>query len=112
MFYNKDLAAKIGMTEPPKTLDELDRLLATAKAAGIDADGAVQRRRDRRPGVPAAAAHGLVRRARADINYWIYQKDGATIDTPENLEAAQHLRQVDRGGLLRRRHQLDGLLGR
>ena len=27
------------------------------------------------------------------INEWIYQKDGATIDTPTNLEAAQHLQQ-------------------
>jgi len=27
------------------------------------------------------------------INEWIYQKEGATIDTPSNLEAAQHLQQ-------------------
>ena len=27
------------------------------------------------------------------INEWIYQKEGATIDTPTNLEAAQHLQQ-------------------
>ena len=25
------------------------------------------------------------------INDWIFQKEGATIDTPSNLEAAQHL---------------------
>jgi raffinose/stachyose/melibiose transport system substrate-binding protein len=27
------------------------------------------------------------------LNEWIYQKEGATIDTPTNLEAAQHLQQ-------------------
>ena len=35
VFYNKALAAKIGMTSPPTTLAELDALLAKAKAAGI-----------------------------------------------------------------------------
>ena len=35
IFYNKKLAAQIGMTEPPKTLAEFDELLAKAKAAGL-----------------------------------------------------------------------------
>ena len=35
VFYNKELAAKIGMTEAPKTLDEFDADLKAAKAAGI-----------------------------------------------------------------------------
>ena len=35
VFYNKALAAKIGMKSAPKTLAELDALLAKAKAAGI-----------------------------------------------------------------------------
>ena len=35
VFYNKTLAAKIGMTTPPTTLAELDALLAKAKAAGV-----------------------------------------------------------------------------
>ena len=35
VFYNKTLAAKIGMTTPPATLAEFDALLAKAKAAGI-----------------------------------------------------------------------------
>src|SRR5689334_20504490 len=35
IFYNKKLAAQIGMTEPPKTLAEFDDLLAKAKAAGL-----------------------------------------------------------------------------
>ena len=35
VFYNKALAAKIGMTSAPSTLAQLDALLAKAKAAGI-----------------------------------------------------------------------------
>ena len=35
VFYNKTLAAKIGMTAAPKTLAQLDALLAKAKAAGV-----------------------------------------------------------------------------
>ena len=35
VFYNKALAAKIGMKSAPKTLAQLDALLAKAKAAGI-----------------------------------------------------------------------------
>ena len=39
----------------------------------------------------------------APINDWIFQKEGATIDTPSNLEAAQHLETVDQERLLPRR---------
>ncbi len=35
VFYTKELAAQIGMTEPPKTLAEFDELLAAAKEAGL-----------------------------------------------------------------------------
>ncbi|MCX7854796.1 MAG: extracellular solute-binding protein, partial [Anaerolineae bacterium] len=35
VFYNKTLAAQIGMTEPPKTDAEFEDLLAKAKEAGL-----------------------------------------------------------------------------
>ena len=35
IFYNKALAKQIGMTTPPKTLAQLDAVLAKAKSAGI-----------------------------------------------------------------------------
>ena len=35
IFYNKELAAQIGMTEPPQTLAEFDEILARAKEAGL-----------------------------------------------------------------------------
>ena len=45
VFYNKKLAAQIGMTEPPKTVAEFEDLLAKAKAAGLrqSCSGAVPR---------------------------------------------------------------------
>ena len=39
----------------------------------------------------------------APVNDWIFQKQGATIDTPDNLKAAAAPRPVDQGRLLRRR---------
>jgi len=92
VFYNKTLAAQIGMTSPPATLSEFDALLAKAKAAGITPitvfDG--------------GATGGLLfplQQVMADygpttpVNNWIFQKPGATINTAGNLAAANHLDQ-------------------
>ncbi len=91
IFYNKELAAQIGMTEPPKTLAEFDALLAAAKEAGLQP---IMEWGSAKSGMGLAfplqnlmAAYGPVE----PINDWIFQKPGATIDTPSNLEAAQHL---------------------
>lgn len=91
IFYNKDLAAQIGMTEPPKTLAEFDALLAKAKEAGLLP---IMQWGSAKSGMGLAfplqnlmAAYGPV----APINDWIFQKPDATIDTPSNLEAAKHL---------------------
>jgi len=98
IFYNKKLAQQIGMTEPPKTLAEFEDLLAKAKAAGL---------------LPimewgsAKSGMGLAFPLQAlmaslgptqPINDWIFQKKGATIDTPSNLEAAKHLEQWIKNG--------------
>ena len=91
IFYNKDLAAQIGMTEPPKTLAELETLLQAAKDAGLQP---IMQWGDAASGMGLAfplqnlmASLGPTE----PINDWIFQKDGAAIDTPANLEAAQHL---------------------
>lgn len=97
VFYNKDLAAKIGMTQPPTTLAELDDALAKAKAAGIvpinqfngGATGGLAF-----PLQQLMASYGDV----GAINDWIFQKKGASIDTPSNLQAAEHLQKwIDAG---------------
>ena len=78
------------MTSAPKTLAELDALLAKAKAAGITPieqfDG--------------GATGGLLfplQQLMADygpaakINNWVFDKPGATINTAANLKATAHL---------------------
>ena len=91
IFYNKELAAQIGMTEPPKSLAEFDALLAAAKEAGLQP---IMEWGSAKSGMGLAfplqnlmAAYGPV----GPINDWIFQKPGATIDTPSNLLAAEHL---------------------
>jgi raffinose/stachyose/melibiose transport system substrate-binding protein len=98
IFYNKELAAQIGMTEPPKTLAEFDDLLAKGKEAGLLP---IMQWGSAKSGMGLAfplqnlmAAYGPVE----PINDWIFQKPGATIDTPSNLEAAQHLEQWIQNG--------------
>ena len=93
VFYNKQLAAQLGMTEPPKTVAEFEDLLAKAKAAGLLP---IMAWNDTASGGGLAfplqnlmAAYGPTQ----PINDWIFQKAGATIDTPTNLTAAQHLEQ-------------------
>ncbi len=91
IFYNKQLAAQIGMTEAPKTLAEFEDLLAKAKAAGLLP---IMQWGSAKSGMglafPLQALMASVG-STGPINDWIFQKPGATIDTPSNLVAAQHL---------------------
>lgn len=98
VFYNKKLAAQIGMTEPPKTVAEFDALLAAAKAAKLQP---IMEWGSAKSGMGLAfplqnlmAAYGPV----GPINDWIFDKPGATIDTPSNLLAAQHLEKWIKAG--------------
>jgi raffinose/stachyose/melibiose transport system substrate-binding protein len=98
IFYNKKLAAQIGMTKPPQTVAELDDLLAKAKAAKLQP---IMEWGSAKSGMGLAfplqqlmAAYGPV----GPINDWIFNKPGATIDTPNNLKAAQHLEQWIKAG--------------
>jgi raffinose/stachyose/melibiose transport system substrate-binding protein len=98
IFYNKKLAEQIGMTEAPKTLDEFEGYLAKAKEAGLLP---IMQWGSAKSGMGLAfplqalmASVGSV----GPINDWIFQKKDATIDTPENLKAAQHLEQWIKNG--------------
>src|SRR5512138_2657906 len=98
IFYNKKLAAQIGMTEPPKTVAELDDLLAKAKAANLLP---IMQWGSAKSGMglafPLQALMASVGPTQP-INDWIFQKKGATIDTPDALKAAQHLEQWVKSG--------------
>ncbi len=93
VFYNKKLATQLGMTEPPKTVAEFDDLLAKAKAAKLQPIMAWNASASGGglafPLQQLMAAYGPTQ----PINDWIFQKPGATIDTPTNLTAAKHLEQ-------------------
>ena len=93
VFYNKKLAQQIGMTQPPATVAEFEDLLAKAKSASLlpimqwnaTASGG---------GLAFPLQNLMAAYGPTDpINDWIFQKTGATIDTPTNLTAAQHLQQ-------------------
>jgi raffinose/stachyose/melibiose transport system substrate-binding protein len=90
VFYNKSLAEQIGMDEPPATLGELDAVLQEAKDAGLTP---MAQFNGGATGGLAFPLQGLMASYGdpAEINSWIYQQPEATIDTPANLEAAEHL---------------------
>ena len=91
VFYNKEKAAALGMTAPPQTVSEFDDLLAKAKDAGelpiMQWNATASGGGLAFPLQNLMAAYGPTE----PINDWIFQKSGATIDTPTNLQAAEHL---------------------
>jgi raffinose/stachyose/melibiose transport system substrate-binding protein len=93
VFYNKQLAQQIGMTQPPTTVAEFEDLLAKAKTANLQPIMAWNATASGGglafPLQNLMAAYGPT----DPINNWIFQKPDATIDTPTNLTAAQHLQQ-------------------
>ncbi len=97
VFYNKELAAQIGMTEPPATLAEFDGYLQAAKDAGLTPMAQFNGGATGGLAFPLQALMATYGDPAA-INDWIYQVPGATIDTPSNLEAAEHLQSwIDAG---------------
>ncbi|MBZ5738840.1 ABC transporter substrate-binding protein [Nocardioides mangrovi] len=88
VYYNKEIAAEIGMDEPPTTIDELEDDMAAAKAAG---EQPIMQFND--IGGAAFPFQALLNQYSdpADVSDWIFQKPGATIDTDAAVEAATHL---------------------
>jgi raffinose/stachyose/melibiose transport system substrate-binding protein len=97
VFYNKTLAARIGMTSAPQTLAEFDADLQKAKQAGIIP---IQQFNGGATGGLAFPLQNLMAAygPPGPINDWIWQKPGATINTPANLQGAQHLQQWIKDG--------------
>ena len=96
VFYNKALAAKIGMSKPPETVAEFEDLMAKAKAAGVPPIIIWNK-----PVVGLTFPLQNLMGSFGDpgaVNDWIFQRKGATVDTPANLTASQHLEQWIKAG--------------
>jgi len=96
VFYNKDLAAKVGMTKPPETVAEFEDLMAKAKTAGV-APIIIWNKPVVGLTFPLQNLMGSFGDPGA-VNDWIFQRKDATIDTPTNLTASQHLEQWIKAG--------------
>lgn len=95
VFYNKALAAQIGMTKAPSTLAELDADLAKAKAKGIlpvqqfdsSGNGGLIFPLQDLMGDYNIQQYGSIDK----INAWVFDQKGATFVNPANLAATEHL---------------------
>jgi raffinose/stachyose/melibiose transport system substrate-binding protein len=96
VYYNKALAAQIGMTTPPATLADFEQLLAKAKSAGLlpiminGKDGGQIFPLQNLAMDYAGSTQGT--------EDWIYGKPGATINTPATVQAATTLEQWSKDG--------------
>ena len=96
VYYNKALARRIGMSEPPATLAEFEQLLGKAKSAGLlpilinGGDGGtvypLQNLQMDYAGSPQA------------VQTWNYDMPGANIDTSATVKAAATLQQWSKDG--------------
>ena len=95
VFYNKKLAAQIGMTSPPTTVNEFEALLAKAKAAGLqpimqfnDIGGI---------NFPYQALANQFADP-ASLADWIYNKPGATLNSAGTVKAAEYIARWGKAG--------------
>ncbi|WP_347679760.1 extracellular solute-binding protein [Plantactinospora sp. B24E8] len=96
VFYNKSLAERVGMTAPPATIAEFEQLLAKAKTAGVQP---IMQFNKNTAGInfPHQALQNQFGDP-AQIADWIFQKPGATFDTPAALKATQVIQRWAQAG--------------
>ncbi|MGN9908893.1 ABC transporter substrate-binding protein [Phytohabitans sp. LJ34] len=96
VFYNKQLARKVGMTQPPATVADFEALLAKAKAANVQP---IMQFNKNTAGInfPHQALQNQFGDP-AQIADWIFQKPGATFDTPAALKATQTIQKWAQAG--------------
>ncbi len=97
VYYNKTLAAQAGIDGPPATLADFERDLAAAATTGVTPlitsgkDGLVFF-----PYQSLLLAQGTA----APVTEWVFNAPGASIDTPEAVEAARTLQDWAAAGYL------------
>jgi multiple sugar transport system substrate-binding protein/raffinose/stachyose/melibiose transport system substrate-binding protein len=97
LYYNKKLAARVGMTTPPASVDELTGLMTKAKAAGLT--GMVVANKEGGGVFPFQLLINSSMGADA-VSKWVFNAPGATIDTPQSVAAARQVQQWNKDGLL------------
>ncbi|MFI2203938.1 ABC transporter substrate-binding protein [Streptomyces sp. NPDC020192] len=95
VFYNKELAAKVGMTKVPASVSELEAVMAKAKKSGITP-------------IVASNQDGLIGHLYnlllgdymgADkLSDIVYHQTGATLDTPAAVQATETLQKWIKAG--------------
>ncbi|WBB51158.1 extracellular solute-binding protein [Verrucosispora sp. WMMA2044] len=96
VFYNKKQAEQVGMTQPPATIAEFEQLLAKAKAANLLP---IMQFNKNTAGINFP--HQALQNQYGDptaIADWIFQKPGATFDTPAALKATQTIQKWAEAG--------------
>ncbi|MEU8254367.1 extracellular solute-binding protein [Micromonospora inaquosa] len=96
VFYNKKLASQIGMTQPPTTVAEFEELLAKAKTGGVQP---IMQFNKNTAGINFP--HQALQNQFGDptqVADWIFQKPGATFDTPAALKATQTIQKWAQAG--------------
>ncbi|MFF5215873.1 ABC transporter substrate-binding protein [Micromonospora sp. NPDC000442] len=96
VFYNKKQAEQVGMTQPPATIAEFEELLAKAKAANLLP---IMQFNKNTAGINFP--HQALQNQYGDptaIADWIFQKPGATFDTPAALKATQTIQKWAEAG--------------
>jgi ABC-type glycerol-3-phosphate transport system substrate-binding protein len=88
VFYNKQLAAKAGITQPPSTVNELEADLAKAKTAGVQP---IMQFND--IGGVNFPYQGLLNQYEdpTKIANWVFNKPGATLNTPAAVKAGDQI---------------------
>ncbi|MEU8424851.1 extracellular solute-binding protein [Micromonospora sp. NPDC048835] len=96
VFYNKKLATQVGMTQPPATVAEFEELLAKAKTGGVQP---IMQFNKNTAGINFP--HQALQNQFGDptqVADWIFQKPGATFDTPAALKATQTIQKWAQAG--------------
>lgn len=86
LYYNKDVAERVGIGEPPTTVAELEEDLAAAKDAGVTPVLA-----GNQTGQVALPVQSMINNAmgRDPVNDWVFNVPDSSIDTPESVEAVE-----------------------
>lgn len=90
IFWNKELGAKIGLTQAPKDISELQTAMEKAKNAGI-----LPMMMPAKEGGTSYIYQALLvdYAGRKPVQNWIIQQPNATIDTPQAVQAATTIKQ-------------------